>query len=352
MRPARAKRWVVREGDGSDVAAIVRRMGEDPALAIAEGRLFVGPRRVSRGDQRVGPGDEIRVGRGSLGTASRGPGAPRVGAAPASRDAEVAPVSAPSLAAPVVLFERGGVLACVKPAGMPTVPDHDGASSSLVSVAARESGHDPADLRVTSRLDREVSGVVLFATTPAAEERLRVARAEGLYTRRYVALGCGAAALRGAAAQREEGVWREAIGRGRDPRHRAVAGLEAKAAETRWRVVAVAADVALLALRPITGRTHQLRVHASHAGAPLFGDRDYRGPTRLTLPGGAVIALDRVALHAARVTVPGPDGEALVVSAPIPDALLAAWGSLGGAAEAWNTAVSCDVIGGGGEVPG
>ena len=61
----------------------------------------------------------------------------------------------------------------------------------------------------------------------------------------------------------------------------------------------------MLSVEPITGRTHQIRVHASHAGAPLLGDRDYGGPTRWTLKSGKSVTLDRIALHCARVTVEG-----------------------------------------------
>jgi hypothetical protein len=75
----------------------------------------------------------------------------------------------------------------------------------------------------------------------------------------------------------------------------------------------------------------------------LFGDRDYGGATRLTLASGGVVALARIALHAARVTVPGAGGEPLVAEAPIPPELARLWVALGGEPEAWNTAVSCEL---------
>ena len=77
-------------------------------------------------------------------------------------------------------------------------------------------------------------------------------------------------------------------------------------------------DYALLAVEPQTGRTHQIRVHASHAGAPLLGDRDYGGAARVTLAGGRTVALARIALHAARVSVPDAHGQPLVAAAPRP----------------------------------
>jgi 23S rRNA pseudouridine955/2504/2580 synthase/23S rRNA pseudouridine1911/1915/1917 synthase len=139
-------------------------------------------------------------------------------------------------------------------------------------------------------------------------------------------------------------VWDAPIGAGKDPRHRAAHGPDAKAARTHWAVVSRAGALAMLAVEPQTGRTHQIRVHASHAGAPLLGDRDYGGPSRLTLADGRVVALARIALHAARVTVPGARGEPLVAEAPIPDALKSAWSALGGADTAWVDAVTRELV--------
>jgi 23S rRNA-/tRNA-specific pseudouridylate synthase len=291
------KVWIVRPGDGGTVADIVRRAGEDER-AVGEGRVFRGRRRVRSGAERVEPGDEIAIG-------------PR-------RDA-------PDVA---ILFDRDGLVACIKPAGIPTVPDEGGAAHALVSLVEAKVG--TKELRVTSRLDRDVSGVVLFARDAAAEEKLKRARAEGVYRRRYVAIATNANTVD------DWKTWAWPIGRGRDARHRAVGGSEAKEAKTKARAVAVADGHALLALDPITGRTHQIRVHASHAGMPLLGDRDYGGSTRITRDDGRVLAIARIALHCARVAV--PDAEA---TAPIPGELAETWAALGGAPEAWDTATSC-----------
>jgi 23S rRNA pseudouridine955/2504/2580 synthase/23S rRNA pseudouridine1911/1915/1917 synthase len=126
---------------------------------------------------------------------------------------------------------------------------------------------------------------------------------------------------------------------------RAANGLEAAPARTAYATVDVSpvGAVALLAVSPATGRTHQIRVHASHAGAPLLGDTVYGGPARVTLPNGAVVALARVFLHAARVVVPSRSGAPLVVDAPLPAELERVWASLGGAARSWDTAVECSI---------
>lgn len=336
----REKIWVVRPGDGRTVAEIVRRAGED-AAAVADGRVFVGKKRATRPDAPVRAGDAVRIGPARV----TSPNAP-------ARDV-------------TILFEEGGLVACMKPAGLPTVPDRAGSAHALVAVVARAIGRKTEELRVTSRLDREVSGVVVFALDAAAEERLRTARAEGRYQRRYLALAAADERALG-----DEGVWDAPIGRAGDPRLRAARGPEAKDAATRWRKIATAPlapggsterdggssrdggtaregegarrdVVAMLAVDPVTGRTHQIRVHVSDAGAPLVGDRDYGGPSRIVLANGRILATARIALHAARVIVPGARGP-VEARAPIPIELTETWRALGGDDGAWERALASD----------
>jgi 23S rRNA-/tRNA-specific pseudouridylate synthase len=319
-RSPHEKIWVVRPGDGATVLDIVKRAGE-AASAVAEGRVFVGKKRATRPDQAVSPGDAVRIGRGP---------------APAGAKRAATPE-------PEILLHEAGLVACVKPAGLPTVPDRAGAAHALVALVASKIGRAAGDLRITSRLDRDVSGVVVFALDAAAEERLKAARAEGSYRRRYVAL----AAMRPERPLAEGGVWEAPIGRAAEPHLRRARGPDAKEATTRWRRIATATaagaerapiSLALLAVDPVTGRTHQIRVHASDAGAPLVGDRDYGGPTRIVLPNGGVLSPARIALHAARIVVPGPEGP-IEARAPVPAELLGLWASVGGDADAWTQAV-------------
>ncbi len=306
MRPPRERVWVVRLGDGATVAEIVSRLVPTPAEAravLAEGRVFIGRQRVTSGGQRVRVGERVRVGAG--------------GRAEASPEIEI-------------LFEGDGLLACVKPAGLPTVPDTHGASHALTSLVQAQR---KTKLGVTSRLDRDVSGVVIFTTTPEAEERLRRAREEGTYHRRYVAIATTTLEVG------ESGWWTSPIGRANNPKLRAIHGMEAKEATTHYACVAKAGSFGLLAIDPVTGRTHQIRLHASHAGMPLLGDADYGGARRVVLGTGAVREISRIALHAARVIVPTPRGnEAMTLKAPAPQELIDLWLALGGDSEAWNRA--------------
>jgi len=231
-----------------------------------------------------------------------------------------------------LLLDEDGLVAADKPADVTTIPGHDAASESLLATVARTLGVHPLTLHPTSRLDRGVSGVVLFARTPGAAERLSAARERGEYTRRYVAIAASPPAP-------PSGEWTASIGKAADPKHRAVAGRDAVAALSRYATVASAGAWTLLALEPVTGRTHQLRVHAAHAGAPLLGDRVYGGPSRATRPSGSVLSFGRIALHAARVRVPRDDGTALEVSSPVPTVLREWWRAGGGEDDAWDAAL-------------
>ncbi len=264
------------------------------ALALDAGRVFIGKRRAKRGDA-VRAGDAVRI----------------------SERREIDVVVA-------ILHEDDRFVAVDKPAGIATIPDEHESEGSLVWRTARELGVAPESLHVTSRLDRGVSGVVVFARSERAREQLQNARTSGAYFRRY-------AAIASKSPTPLEGAWDAPIGRARDPKKRMVGGRDAQSASTRYRVVAATPRAAMLSVEPVTGRTHQIRVHASHAGAPLLGDRDYGGSRTLVLPTGKVLALERVALHCARVSVTGM----IDVRAPIPSELRDCWLALGGEDSAW-----------------
>ena len=86
-------------------------------------------------------------------------------------------------------------------------------------------------------------------------------------------------------------------------------------AATRFRTLRVGASAALVEASPETGRTHQIRVHLAHLGAPLLGDARYGGPRRI-----GELAIPRVMLHAHRLELAHPaSGARLVLEAPVPE---------------------------------
>jgi 23S rRNA pseudouridine955/2504/2580 synthase len=226
-----------------------------------------------------------------------------------------------------ILHEADDVFALYKPAALPTEPDKSGASSVIRQLAERLDW-EPSDLFAVSRLDVGVSGVLLVAVGHRAQTRLLQERARGSLRRRYVALASGVPAP-------GEGEWREGLGRGSGGK-RVVDVRDGQAAHSRYRVVATAQAVSrerpltsLLSLSPVTGRTHQLRVHASAHGAPLLGDRKYSGPVRITLADGSVQSLSQILLHSASVEWGPRSKRELVVAEPCTD-MLETWLALGG----------------------
>jgi 23S rRNA pseudouridine1911/1915/1917 synthase len=304
------RRWVARPGDGNTLGEVLARAGADEQ-ALRQGRVFIGRKRAKADNEPVAVGEVVEI------------------AAPAAESE-----FEPSLA---VLARQGDLVAVAKPAGMPTIADHRGAAHALVPRAAAQLGLDVSRVHPTSRLDRDVSGVVILALSPAAAARLVDARAQGHYERRYVAIASHAPVPR-------QGAWDAAIGRASNPRLRRVRGHDSTDALTCYAVSGTAPrGEALLAVAPITGRTHQIRVHAAHAGAPLLGDRDYGGAVRMTLPDGRVLEPRRIALHAARVVIRVARGEPFMAQAPVPKDLLDLWAALGGEPSAWDVCLSCDL---------
>jgi 23S rRNA-/tRNA-specific pseudouridylate synthase len=235
-----------------------------------------------------------------------------------------------------LLNEAEDVFAVHKPAALPTEPDHGGADCVLAQLA-KLLRVEPQGLFAVSRLDVGVSGVLLVTLGARSRDRLLAERAAGRLRRRYVALAAGV-------PQPAEGDWREALG-SKGPSKRAVDGRDAQSAHTHYRVVATALPVsrgggatALLGLSPVTGRTHQLRVHAAAHGAPLLGDRKYGGPPRMTAADGSVHAFAQILLHSAWVQWGAAGQQTRVTSEPA-QPLVDAWLALGGDLAAMQSAL-------------
>lgn len=201
-----------------------------------------------------------------------------------------------------VLFSDNHLLAVAKPAGLPTVPDASGDESLLERAKAwvkREKGKPGAVyLGVVHRLDRPVSGVVVFARTSKAAARLSEAFRGRTVEKRY--WGVSAREPREVAGELEQWLLKDH----ERNRVRVVEGERPGAllARTRWRLLATegsgAARRVLLELVPETGRPHQLRVAAATLGCPLLGDLKYGASE--PLPDQSV------ALHARELVLPHP----------------------------------------------
>jgi 23S rRNA pseudouridine1911/1915/1917 synthase len=205
-----------------------------------------------------------------------------------------------------LLFADEHVAAVDKPAGVPSQPTLATDRGHLPELVARLLG---GEVLPVHRLDRETSGVVVLARTREAAARLSAAFRQGAPVKTYLAL-----CARG--PQPSEGRIDAPLGpdRGRPGRRTVVAGGEPAA--TAWRTLRLGpGGQALVEARPETGRTHQIRVHLAHLGAPLLGDARYGGPRRVL-----EVAVPRVMLHAFRLEIRHPvTGAILSLGAPLPD---------------------------------
>ena len=166
------------------------------------------------------------------------------------------------------------------------------------------------------RLDKYTSGVLLLAKTPPAQAALSAAFEARETQKQYLALCDGI-------PRRERAVIDADIARSHADRRRMAVTAQGREARTEYEVLAAAREHSVLLVKPLTGRTHQIRVHLAAIGASVSGDDLYgRGPG------------PRHLLHAWRLTVPHPRGGALTVTAPLPGDMLAAIDGAGFAAQA------------------
>ena len=220
-----------------------------------------------------------------------------------------------------VVHEDPALLVLDKPAGLvvhPGAGHHDGTLVAglvarfpdLAAVPAG-AGWDPSRPGIVHRLDKDTSGLLAVARTPAARRRLADQLADRSMGRTYLALALGETPA-------EEGMIEAPIGRsGRDPTRMAVRR-DGREARTRYRVLERFADpvaLTLLELRLETGRTHQIRVHLRAIGHPVAGDDRYGGACR-------ELGLGRPFLHAAALRLVHPTtGEEVRFTSPLPPEL-------------------------------
>ncbi len=199
-----------------------------------------------------------------------------------------------------VLFENPDFLAADKPEGLASIPERDLTVPSLVRTLEAERGHK---LFVVHRLDKEASGVILFAKDAPAHKRLNDLFAERKVHKTYLLLVHGIVSGefgRISKAIRQFGSGRMGIDEARG-----------KESISEFRVRERLSHFTLLEAYPLTGRRHQLRVHLYGAGHPVVGDRLY-GERSLQQK------FPRLMLHEHRLALPLPAGNELTIESPIP----------------------------------
>ena len=226
-----------------------------------DGRVTVDGERCTDPAARVSPGAVVVVNE----------------SAPRQRAGALAPES-------IVFFDRDLVVVD-KPAGMLSVADEPGNKDTLgshVRTLLRRKGGGDAALAVVHRLDRDTSGVMVFARAASAQRALAVQFRDHTVERAYLAIVHGAVASariesdlvpdRGDGLRGSFGHFRRA--RGAPPP-------EARHAVTHVEAIAALRDATIVECRLETGRQHQIRIHLSELGHPLVGEpvyiRDYEG---------------------------------------------------------------------------
>lgn len=207
-----------------------------------------------------------------------------------------------------ILYRDGYITVCNKPPKMPTHPSHGHLDDTLANALAYLASvkGEPFVFRPVNRLDGDTSGIVLTANDRVSAGKLFTRMKNGDIKKTYIAVVCGVPQpMRGVVdapiARADEGILMRTV------------SAEGREARTEYNTVAVSKDGrhSLVVLRPLTGRTHQIRVHMAYIGCPLVGDFLYGERSEL---------IDRHALHAARMTFAHPrDGRQITVSAPLPD---------------------------------
>src|SRR5215475_5965601 len=180
--------------------------------------------------------------------------------------------------------------------------------------------------KLVHRLDRDTSGVLLVARTALAASGLAQSLALRDTSKVYWAL------VRGVPKQKH-GVVKAALAKegghgphGRDERMTVSEDDDAKFALTEYAVMGTAGtEFAWVAARPITGRTHQIRVHLASLGTPIVGDFKYGG----TESRGRGDIADKLHLHARSIDIGRPDGGRLQVTAPLSPHMVKSWTLLG-----------------------
>ncbi|MBQ9783314.1 MAG: RluA family pseudouridine synthase [Clostridia bacterium] len=213
-----------------------------------------------------------------------------------------------------IAYEDEDVAVPDKPPDMPTHPScghHEDTVANALAYHYQEQGI-PFVFRPVNRLDRNTSGLLLIARNRIAAGTLYRAMRGGQIRKLYLAI------LEGEPKE-DEGLLETYMRRTAESvilRENCGEGEGGDLARTRYRVLARREGVSLVCAVPLTGRTHQLRVHFAGIGCPLLGDELYGTPSP---------HIGRHALHSCVLSFPRPsDGERVVVTSPMPPDMTAA----------------------------
>jgi len=274
---------------------------------VRSGQIRVDGARV-KADTRLSAGAQVRV-----------PPLPDAGVAAAAKTG-ISPRDA-QYAKSLVIYEDEEVLALNKPSGLAVQGGTK--TSHHIDRLLSAWGEGLERPRLVHRLDRDTSGVLLLGKTPAAAARLSGAFAHRKAQKTYWAIVAGAPKPNQGLIEMhliKKGVGDRELVVQADPAEHG-----AQPADTEFVTISTAGQRATwMALRPHTGRTHQLRAHMKAIGHPILGDPKYTNERATELSEGL-----KLQLHARRVSLPHPGGGLLVIEAPLSPEMKAGFARFG-----------------------
>lgn len=226
-----------------------------------------------------------------------------------------------------ILFRDDNRVAVLKPAGVATIPGRDESDSILEQLGRQlnipSAGDADPRVRVVHRLDKDTSGVLLFALNRAAQQHVSHQFQNNTVEKEYLAL------VRGRSGEKEGVVDAPLAPHPASPKRMAVVKHAGRPARTEWRLEESFRGFSLVRCFPKTGKTHQIRVHLAHINLPLAIDplygssqpiflsqfkRDYR-PTRGETERPLIA---RLTLHAEKLRLKNLDGQPIEIVAALP----------------------------------
>ncbi len=200
-----------------------------------------------------------------------------------------------------VLYEDGNIISVNKPEGLASISESDVSVENLHSILEKKLN---MDLFIVHRLDKEVSGVILFAKNAKTHKLLNQQFFDRAIKKNYIALVHGV-------MQRENGSINKPIrefGSGR----MGIDEQKGKPSKTNYIVIKKFKSFSLIQLNPTSGRRHQLRVHLYHIAHPIVGDVRYGDKSIQE-------KYPRLMLHAERIEFTDLAGKQIKIEAPIPN---------------------------------
>lgn len=277
---------------------------------IRKGGVRIGGKRV-RQNHRLVPGDEIEI---------------RISPSELAVDEATGAESVRALADTGfyrknlhIIYEDAWILACDKPSSLVVHPGtghtaHDSLVELVQAYLATSTPQSPSRTFPVHRLDRDTSGVILFAKDRQTLRRIHQSMRQGEVSKHYVL--CCHGSPPAANGRIDEGLVKSYRPNGGAKVRVDQAGAPS---ETRYHLVKTTGKLSLVDVELVTGRTHQIRVHMAHIGCPLLGDTRYGNRDRDREVFADTMRTRRLYLHAEHISFPHPHkGKMATITAPAP----------------------------------